>query len=976
MLFCCSSYFDEVGCPAIRVLFSQQNVKTYVWIKFLEYNCVCLLLIKANQSNLICMRLCINAIFIMALSSTLHAQQFNIKGIVKDATTKERMLSTTVYLESVKDSTLITYSITNEDGVFNLSGNTAYERVNFIASFQGYKNYSFLMSLEERRDIDLGVIDLSSDIESLNSVLVTARKAPITVKKDTLEFNAKSFNTKADATLEDVLKELPGVEIDKDGKITVNGKEVSKILVNGKEFFGDDPQIALKNLPKEIIDKIQVTESKTDAQKATGEAGDANASEINITIDEDKNKGWFSRLTAGGGTDERYSTSGIVNYFNNDFKLSVLGSSNNINSPGFSFDEIYDAMGSSAYSISRSSNGSFGINGQNFGGSSGITSSDSAGINLSKDWGEKVGVSMNYFYGGNDTRSASDSRRETFLPDRTFITESSNRGDRAGDSHRISGRIEVKPDTLTSFNISPTINISDNFSDNTSSSKSSDDRGNTINDVTTSSISNSDNQSLGANFNFSRNTKEKGTYFGFYGNVNRDKNNSQSDFNSIIIRYDSLGNPETPDIQDQLIDTKSESNSFSVTPYLNKKLTDALGLSVNYNVETGNQKNKRSLFDRDGSGSLLFNNLLSNDYEVKNSQQRPSLGLRYDKGGFRFDLSGGIIHQTLESEDVLLDTRFDKEFTDPYLRANVNYKFGKFGRAYINYSNSINIPSVRQLQPVEDRTNPQNIVVGNPELDASQQHNVYFNLSQYDWEKGSGFYSGGGFTYTDNSVAAITTTDVDLIRKTTYTNIDGVYNGYLYTSFSKTWKKDGREIGFDFGIDGNLSLNKGFTNASAFQSESYSISPELTFEYSLKDYIDVELEYEVTANRTQFDIATITEQEFVNQRVAIDITTSWPKHIILGMRGEYNKFGNISGDFDDDSFVLIGSLGYKFAKDKATVKLKAYDILNQIIDTRRLITNDFVSDTSSLVLQQYFMLSCTYKISKFGGKDPNENEGF
>lgn len=922
------------------------------------------------------MRFSILVIFLMAFSLSSQAQQFTIKGIVSDSLTNEKLLSATVYLESVKDSTLITYSITDTEGIFTLSGNTAFEKVALIASFQGYKNYSRTINLNDARELDLGVINLSNDIESLNSIVVRARKAPITVKQDTLEFNAKSFNTKADATLEDVMKELPGVKVGKDGKITVNGKEVSKILVNGKEFFGDDPQIALKNLPKEIIDKIQVTESKTDAQKANGEDGDANISEINITIDEDKNKGWFSRLTAGGGTDDRYSMSGIVNYFNKDLKVSVLGSSNNINSPGFSFDEIYDAMGGSAYSITRSSNGSFGINGVNFGGSGGITSSDSAGLNMSNDWGETVSVSLNYFYGGNDTESASDSRRTTFLPDRTFNTESSNRGDRSGNSHRISGRVEVKPDTLTTISVRPNINLSDNYSDNTSSSLSSDENGNNINSVKTSSISDSKNRSYSARMNLSRRTQEKGTNYGFYGNVNKNGSDSQSDFNSTTTTFNTAGNPDTPVVQDQLIDEESDSQSFSITPYLNKKLSETTGLILNYNFEAGKENNQRSIFDRDGSDNLVFNTTLSNNYVVNNTQQRPSVGLKYKKDDLRLDVSAGVIYQTLDSEDQLLRTSFEKEFTDPYVRANLSYKFGKFGRVYLNYRNSVNVPSVRQLQPVENTTNPQNIVIGNPDLDASQQHNVYFNLSRYDWEKGSGFYSGGGFTYTDNSVAAITTTDLDLIRTTTYTNINGEYNGYLYSSFSKTWKKDSREIGFDLSLDASISIDKGFTNGVAFQSDNFSLSPSLTFEYSLRDYIDVDLEYQITANKTQYDIASISEQDFVNQRVAIDITTSWPQHVILGLRGEYNKFGNISGDFDDDSIVLIGSLGYKFAKDKATVKLKAYDILNQIIDTNRAITGDYVADTSSLVLKQYFMLSFTYKFSKFGGKDPNRDNGF
>lgn len=366
------------------------------------------------------------------------AQQFNITGTVIDSLTQEKLLSATVFLESVEDTTLVTFSITDVDGRFTLTGNTNYKLVNFYTSFQGYKEIAQVIDLSQKREFDMGIIKLSNDIESLGDVVVTARVAPIKLKKDTLEFNAKSFNTKADATLEDVIKELPGVEVDQDGKITVNGKDITRILVNGKEFFGDDPQVALKNLPKEIIDKIQVTESKTDEQKQSGDTGDDNASEINITIDEDKNKGWFSRLTIGGGTDDRYSMSGIANYFKEDLRVSVLGSSNNINSPGFSFDEIYDAIGSSAYSLSNSLGG---------GNNNGITSSRSAGFNITNEFSDKLDTDGNYFYGRTDKVSATDTRRQTFLPDRTFTTTSSNSSNSTGNNHRFGARITIKPDT-------------------------------------------------------------------------------------------------------------------------------------------------------------------------------------------------------------------------------------------------------------------------------------------------------------------------------------------------------------------------------------------------------------------------------------------------------------------------------------------------------------------------------------------------
>jgi hypothetical protein len=904
---------------------------------------------------------------------TAVGQQFEIRGVIKDSITGDNLQSATVFLESVKDSTLLTYSITGEDGVFLLEGNTGYRMVNFFTSYQGYKEFKKVIDLEQTRTLDLGDIILSDDIESLDELLVVARKAPITVKKDTLEFNAKSFNTKADATLEDVIKELPGVKVDKDGKITVNGKEVSKILVNGKAFFGDDPQIALKNLPKEIIDKIQVTESKTDAQKANGEDGDANASEINITIDEDKNKGWFSRLTAGGGTDDRYSMSGIANYFNKDLKISVLGSSNNINSPGFSFDEIYDAMGSSAYSISRSSNGSFGINGVNFGGSGGITSSRSGGLNITNDWGEKYSAQGNYFYGSNNTISASETRRTTFLPDRIFNTIGSNTSNNDGESHRISTEIKLKPDTLTTISIRPNLNFSKNFGISNRSSIATEEDGTVINSVDTQSDDTSESRSLGGNFYVSRRFKEKGSYLSIWGDVNTDATDSQSRFNSTIAFDPSTARPD--EVQDQFIDEHTDNASFSITPSMRKRLTETLSVSASYRINVREQNNKRSVFDRDGTtDNLNFNADLSNDYQVNSLQNRPSAGLRFSKDKLTISFDAGIITQTLESDDALLDVAFDKSFTDPYLSAYLSKQFGKFGRVYVNYNNSINVPSVRQLQPVTNLTNPQNIIVGNPDLDASQQHRVNFNFSNYNWENGSGFYSGGNITFTDNQVASLTLTGEDLVRTTTYVNVDGTYNGYLYSSYSKSWKKDDREIGFDVGMNVGLNLNKGFTNGVAFESNTTTFSPDINFEYSKRDLFDIDLGYNISTNNTRFDIATIDEQNFVNHNVALDITTFWPSNVILGIRGEYNKFGNISDEFDDDSFVLIGSLGYKFAKDKATVKLKAYDILNEIIDTRRTITNDFEQDTSSLVLRQYFMLSFTYKFSKFGGKDPNDND--
>ncbi|WP_231896365.1 carboxypeptidase-like regulatory domain-containing protein [Gramella sp. MAR_2010_147] len=235
-------------------------------------------------------------LLLILISSNSFSQEFQITGKVVDDSSNP-LESATIYTEKPGDSSLVSYTISEKNGEFLLKGNTEAANLNLIVSYNGYSPYQQLIKIQENivvEDILLQPMD-----NTLDEVTLTASRAPVTIKKDTLEFNAASFDTRQDANLEDLMKKLPGVEVDSNGNISVNGKPVSRILVNGKEFFGNDPQIATKNLPKEIIDKIQVTDTKTKSEEFTGKAGNPDDKTINIELKEDKNKGYFSRLTAG-----------------------------------------------------------------------------------------------------------------------------------------------------------------------------------------------------------------------------------------------------------------------------------------------------------------------------------------------------------------------------------------------------------------------------------------------------------------------------------------------------------------------------------------------------------------------------------------------------------------------------------------------------------------------------------------------------
>lgn len=290
-----------------------------------------------------------------------QSKDFKISGKIVAEEDNMPLEAATVYLERERDSSLVTYTISDKDGSFQLEDKTSDQNLNLLVSYVGYQSYTQKVAIN-KNNIELGDIKLKVSSNALDEVLIKS-SAPVTIKKDTLEFNVKSFKTKKDATVEDLLKQLPGVEVDEEGTITVNGKEVNQILVNGKPFFGNDPTITTKNLTKEIIEKIQVVDTKTKSEAFTGEEGDAENKTINLTIKEENNKGVFGRVAAGAGTDKRYEFAGMFNRFDNDQRFSVLVGGNNINSPGFSFGEIEKMFGSGG-SRTWFGNGSFSINGR------------------------------------------------------------------------------------------------------------------------------------------------------------------------------------------------------------------------------------------------------------------------------------------------------------------------------------------------------------------------------------------------------------------------------------------------------------------------------------------------------------------------------------------------------------------------------------------------------------------------------------
>ncbi|PZD78700.1 outer membrane beta-barrel protein [Mesonia sp. K7] len=903
---------------------------------------------------------------VLFFTATSFAQDYKITGKISDES-QIALESATVYVET-KDSTLVDYTITDRNGNFTVEGKTSENLVNLFVSYTGFQTLKKEIDFSQSKTVELGNLNLVIDDNTLDEVVVKGTRAPVTIKTDTLEFNAASFKTKDDANLEEVLKKLPGVKVDTEGKITVNGKPVSRILVNGKEFFGDDPLVATKNLPKEIINKIQVVDTKTKSQEFTGEEGDSENKTINITIEEDKNKGFFSRLTAGAGTNERYELSGIANYFKDEMRVSLLASSNNINSSGFSFDEVFDAMGRNAYSITRNSSGAFSINGNSFGGGSGVTKSDNAGFNFTNEWNDNTELDVNYFFNRADNVTETKIERENILPDRRYFNNSESGSNRENDNHRLRLGFEVELDTLTRIDFRPNITYNDGFSNSDSFTESFEEDGTPINDAETFRDSEVNSLNFSNRLDVTRKIGKRKSFLRL-GFNNSHNNSDEEEFLFSNRRTYSNGVLEDEEIQDQFITEEGRQDTYEIEFDSRFSLTDSLQLEFDYMYTKENRHNSRLVYDKDltSEGYDNLNNNLSSEFYSETFEHRPSVGLSYTGKKLRLGTNAGIQNIRLVNENVFADAEFDNTFTNFYSRVFAHYRINQTKSMYANYRSNWNVPSISQLQPVQNTTNPLNIVTGNPNLRPTLNHNLYANFNNYDFKSKSGFYSYLGGSFYQDQVVSITTTDEDLVRTTTYTNVDGAYNFYGGFSIDRSFKfKDESTFRLSPGINANYSKNVGFSNAVQFDSKNLSLTPNIGFQYDIPDKITIEPNYDFSFNQTNYSLNDRTE-EFINHTVTTEITSYWPKNFVFGNDITYQYLGNVAPGFKNNYVLWNMSLGYKVFGEDGIIKVKVFDVLNENTGVVRRTGEDYIQDQESLVLEQYVMFSFTYKLSKFAG---------
>ncbi len=896
------------------------------------------------------------------------AQNLTIQGSLKDSIANRALNSATVSLVYAKDSSLVSFSRTNEAGVFNFK-NVAPGNYLISVSYVGYVPKWVPVLTGTDKIVEMGLIYMN-DVNTMSTVTVTARRPPVVINGDSVEFNSENFKTAPNAVVEDLLKKMPGMEVDKAGGITVNGKKVTKVFVNGKEFFTGDPVMATKNLPADAVDKIQVYDRKSDQAMFTGIDDGSEETAINLKLKKDRNKSTFGKLNAGAGTPSVFDAQGNVNVINNEAQFSAIGGANNTNRQNFSGRNIINFSGGGG--------GRPGAGGGvtvNFSGGSGETDANAQGIadtysiggnysNLFND--KKTEFNANLSVSDVTRNNNSFSKTQNLTPGNSF-NRISNANSIAGNKQQNFGStIDHKVTDNFSFRFTPSLGLQQTTNYSEDSTQTYLTNGNLLNSNTTMSSSASDAVNAASTLLLRKKFAKKGRTIS--STITQSFNRSNSTGNQYTEQLSYLNNKLTNDsILDQKNTRKGENSSYSANLIYTEPLGKKSLLEFNTYLSKSIGSSSRRIFDRnDATDSYdLLNTRLTNEFNSEYTYSGGGMSYRSNQKKYNFATGFSIQKAVLDGENISAKTKLSQSFQDILPNATFRYNFSQTKNLNIDYRTSTNQPSITQLQPVLDQSNINRQSIGNPDLKRSYVHNLNIRFFSSKILAGKNFFSTLNASTTNNSIVNYDSVLPNRTILTKPVNVDGAYriNTSLNYGFGIKKLKSRLSFGLNAGLNNNISYANGLLNTIVTKSTG----PSMSYTYIVDDVIDINLTARYSFSQTTNEVNPNLNTNFLTKVFGADMTNYLPFNIVLNQSLNYAINTGRAEGFNTAIPIWNASFSKFFLKNKrAEIKMSAFDLLNKNIGINRNVSQNQIVDRSYNVISQYFMLTFTYSLQKSG----------
>jgi len=934
-------------------------------------------------------------LFIAGFLNVSAQNSFTIKGAVSDTLDNPLILATVLLLEK-SDSTMVDYTRSEMDGSFKIKN---VEPGNYLikTTYVGYLPKTVNASITDKNR-DLGIIEMSEIATELMEIVVKEAKAAMKMRGDTIEYDASTFQVPEGSTVEDLLRRLPGIELEQDGTISADGKNVSKVTVDGKSFFGSDPKAATKNLPAEGISKVQVFDRKTEEEEATGLSTSSEDKTMNLELKEEFKKGGFGKILAGVGTESRAELKGNYNKFNKKIQFSVVGVGNNTGRNGLSWNDYRDFMGSQSFNFDFGTD--YGFGGGNyyrnftFGGSSSIESSIQSiffsgeggggfpisyngGMNFNYDY-EKIKMTAVYYYNQTGLKKSSQSYQQKFFSDYTLNGNTISNSDNGTKGHRAEFEINYKIDSMHSLKLSVNGAVIDEDNIFESQDSTTISENNLLRNK--SNFRNDKNRSgfLGRSvLVFNKKFKRKGRRFGANASylitqLDDDiEQNSSSNFydNSEILDSTSVINQLTTNLADK---KQFKANAVYVEP-LSKKFFSQTFYNFSNRLETGN----RVVEDVDGN-EKAYNPFLTRDYENTINLNRVGTAIRYSHDGINisigaayqlFDLKGLYSVGFGNNEQSSIDRQY-KNFIPHFsaeITPNRNFQISS------GYNRSANEPSIDDLQPIVDNSNPFYIREGNSALIPQLDNN--FNLSiRKSWPlPGIRVRLSGDYSIYENQFSTKETIDKNLISYVQPINVDGGTGSSASASINLPIIKN--KITVRTNAWYRYRNRPSLVNSVENNTKTNSITPSMRLSVTPNPNIALYINARYSFSDTKYDINTTQNQKIRSDNYNVEFNAKTLLGIYLNSNFEYFIYTNKRFDFNESVPILNVSLYKQFLKKKSLeTRISVYDAFNKNTAISQNAFGNSVTRSQTDALGRYFMLSLTYNIQ--GLKDGVQKSGW
>ena len=904
----------------------------------------------------------------------------SVKGILTDTVHHESMAKATISVINSNDSSLVSNTLAQKNGDFFLDNLEIGDYKLEIFS-QGYETVQKKFSLSAKTPhFDFGKIIMSKASEMLAEVII--QRPPISVKGDTVEFSAGSFKTIPNATTEDLLKKLPGVEVDKDGNVTAQGEAIQKIYVDGKEFFGTDPKMATKNIPADMVASVQVYDDMSDEAKFTKIDDGSRTKTINIKLKKKTQQGYFGKATAGHGDGDLYLGKIMMNRFYNDRRISIIGSSNNLNQQGFTSRDLVSGMG--------------GFAGGNAG--NGINTSSSAGINYTDVIG-KIKIQSSYMYGATNKRSIQTSTRKTLFPadslrhsrDSSTITNDERISLNKNVNHNLNLRIEYDIDSMNSILYTPSLslqNSDDNFNDSNYTKISL----GGMEYPGLSGISKNVNQRKGISLNnqllYRRRffTPGRTLTVGFKNSVNNSEGSGKT-FSPLTF-YNPDGETDSIRQKDFLSSQTTRSGNY----VLSSSYTEPLGknkiLELNYAYINNFSTSDRKAFSYNNNTQLYdsINLQQTNYFKNKFVANRLGLDFKYNKDQQFYFQAGGSMQASNQDnksirgiysvmgKDSVIHTK--QSYINFFPTANFRYNFNKHNNIRFRYYGRTNQPNASQLQDVRDETNTLRTSVGNPYL--KQEFNNSLNVSYKAYSPVTFRYINMNVNYDQTSNKIVNSIDFDTARGNGVqlikpVNLNGTYNASYNLSVGIPLKKGVKGSSINMGNRMNFGQNVSQLYGKINFSRNFSVSQSLGLNLDVKEKLNMEFRGRFSYNSVKYTVQQNKTNNLNSKYFSQDYYTNLNYYILKSLIVSTNFNYSINSGLADGYNLSIplwnAALAWElFAKKNGELRFSVNDILNQNSDINRSIGENYISDSRTEILQRYFLLTFTFNFNKFGTK--------